>query len=99
MAATGKTRSKDIKLQHYAFNTPLISIYISSIASIQISIGVRPVRLALIQIGMTSMASIQIGIRLRVAAAKKTKSNNIKLQRYAFDTPLISIYMPSIASI
>ena len=58
MAAAGRTRSRDIKLQYCVFDTPLISIYISSIASIQISIGVRLTRLALIQISITSTAGI-----------------------------------------
>ena len=79
MAAAGRTRSRDIKLQHYAFNTPSISIYMSSMASIQIGIGVRPARLASIQIGITSIASIQIGIRPRVAAVERIRLSNIKL--------------------
>ena len=77
----------------------MISIYISSMASIQIGIGVRLVQLALIQISITSMTNIQISVRPRVVAAGKTKSSDIKLQYYAFNTPLISICMPSIASI
>ena len=99
MAATGKTKLRDIKLQYYTFNTPLISIYISSIASIQISISVRLVQLVLIQIGIISIANIQIGIRLRVAAVKRTKLSDIKLQYCAFNMSSISIYIFSIASI
>ena len=79
MAAVERTRLRDIKLQYCAFNTPLISIYMSSMASIQIGISVRLARLALIQIGMTSMASIQISVRPRVAAAGRIKSSNVKL--------------------
>ena len=70
-----------------------------SMANIQISISVRPARLALIQIGITSIANIQIGIRPKVAAAGRTRLSNIKLQYYAFNMPSRSIYMFSIATI
>ena len=65
-------RSSDIKLQCYAFNTPLTSICMPSIANIQISISVRPIRLALIQIGvrLVVLATVQIGIRPKVAAVQ-----------------------------
>ena len=45
----------------------MISIYIFSMASVQISIGIRPARLASIQTGMPSIASVQIGIGVRPA--------------------------------
>ena len=70
-----------------------------SMASIQIGIGVRLIRLASIQISITSIASIQIGIKLKVTAVERTRLSDIKLQHCTFNTPLISIYMPSIASI
>ena len=48
MAAAEKTKSSNIKLQYCTFNMLLISIYIPSIASKQISISVKLVQLALI---------------------------------------------------
>ena len=39
----------------------------SSMASIQIGISIKPVRLALIQISIISIASIQINIGVRLA--------------------------------
>ena len=56
MAATERIKLRDIKLQYYTFNTPLISIYISSMASIQISVR------------LVVLTAIQIGIRFKVAA-------------------------------
>ena len=56
MAAAGRTRLSDMKLQHYAFDMPLRSICMPSMATVQI--GVRPVVLA----------TVQISIRPKVAA-------------------------------
>ena len=56
MAAIGRIRLSNIKLQYCAFNMPLRSIYMPSIATVQISIR------------LVILATIQIGIRPKVAA-------------------------------
>ena len=68
MAAVGRTKLSNIKLQCCAFDTPLRSIYMPSMATVQI--GVRLVVLATVQIGirLVVLATVQIGIRPRVAA-------------------------------
>ena len=56
MVTTERIKSKDIKLQRYAFNMLLRSMRMPNMATVQIN--VRPVVLA----------TVQIGIRPRVAA-------------------------------
>ena len=63
MAAAGRTRLSDIKLQRCAFDMPLRSICILSIATVPI--GVR----------LVVLVTIQIGIRPRVAAIYSGKTS------------------------
>ena len=56
MAVTGRTRSSNIKLQRYVFDMLLRSIYMPSMATVQI--GVK----------LVILATIQIGIKPKVAA-------------------------------
>ena len=68
MAATEKTKSSNIKLQHCAFNTPLRSIYMPSMATVQINIRLVVLATVQISIKLVVLATIQIGIRPKVAA-------------------------------